>query len=229
MRIRQRIRASSFARHSHEDAYAALVVAGGYEEAGDIGRLQVRAGDVVFHDSFEAHLDRFAVSGAAVLNLRLPAGCLFTPGIAKVANADLIVRASEKSQTEALDLLLRMTEAQTTSCADWPDELAATLIHNPSLMLIGWAEDKGLLPWTVSRGFAQVFGVSPEAFRARARARQALRLIRATDQPLATIAYQLGFADQSHMTRSVKQLTGIVPNVWRGAANRFKTRHARRM
>jgi AraC-like DNA-binding protein len=81
----------------------------------------------------------------------------------------------------------------------------------------------GLAPWTLSRGFAQVFGVSPEAFRARARARQARKSIETSAEALAQIAADLGFADQSHMTRGVKQLTGMAPKALRAAANRFKT------
>jgi AraC-like DNA-binding protein len=75
----------------------------------------------------------------------------------------------------------------------------------------------------VSRGFALVFGISPEAFRARTRARHAWKAILMSDEPLAKIAAHLGFADQSHMTRSVKQMTGMGPRAWRDAANRFKT------
>jgi AraC-like DNA-binding protein len=108
--------------------------------------------------------------------------------------------------------------------ADWPDELFAALMRNPSLKLSQWGEENGIAPWTLSRGFALVFGVSPETFRARIRARHALKSIQDTEAPLASIAAELGFSDQSHMTRSVKQLTGIGPQVWRYAANGFKTR-----
>lgn len=86
-----------------------------------------------------------------------------------------------------------------------------------------WAEELGLAPWTVSRGFKQVFGISPEAFRARTRARQAWKVIHTTKEPLAQVALRLGFADQPHMTCSVKQITGMPPHAWRVAANRFKT------
>ena len=88
----QSIRASALGRHVHEEAYAALVLSGGYEEAGDHGRFQVKAGDVVFHEQFEAHLDRFSETGAGVLNLRLPIGCSYTPGAARVADPDSVVR-----------------------------------------------------------------------------------------------------------------------------------------
>jgi len=223
MRMWQTIRTPAIGRHSHEDAYAALVLSGGYEEAGDHGRFLVRAGDVVLHDRFEAHLDRFSALGAVLLNLRLKIGHSFRPGIARVADPDFIVRAAEISQAEAADLLLSTVQVQGSKCADWPDELAAALGQNPSLRLLQWGEKKGLAPWTISRGFSQVFGVPPEAFRARTRARHAWTAIRYTQEPLAKIAAHLGFADQPHMTRSVKQLTGMGPMKWRTAANGFKT------
>ncbi len=220
MKMWQTIRAAVLSRHVHEEAYAALVLAGGYEEAGDHGRFRVKAGDVVFHEQFEAHLDRFE-SSAVLLNLALPGGC-FTPGIASVVDADSVVRTAERNRKDAVDLLRSMMVAETPRSTDWPDELSAALIENPSLKLSRWGEAKGIAPWEVSRGFSLVFGISPEAFRARVRARHALKFIRNTRAPLASIAAELGFSDQSHMTRSVKQLTGMGPRAWR-TANGFKT------
>jgi AraC-like DNA-binding protein len=220
----QIIRASGLSRHVHEKAYAALVLSGGYEEAGDHGRFQVEAGDVVFHEQFEAHLDRFNKKGVVVLNLRLPVGFSYTPGIATVADADTIARIAECSCRDAMELLFSVAISKMPQPADWPDELAEALMRNPSLKLSQWGEENGISPWAVSRGFGLVFGVSPEAFRARTRARFALKLIQDTQAPLASIAAELGFADQSHMTRSVKQLTGMTPRAWRSTANGFKTR-----
>ena len=220
----QTIRASALGRHVHEKAYAALVLSGGYEEAGDHGRFRVKAGDVIFHEQFEAHLDRFSETGIVVLNLRLPVGCSYTPGISRVVDPDSVARVAERSCRDALDLLFSVAIRRTPQPADWPDELAAALMRNPSLKLSLWGETNGIPPWAVSRGFGLVFGVSPEAFRARIRARRALKSIQNTQASLASIAAELGFADQSHMTRSVKQLTGMAPLAWRSAANGFKTR-----
>jgi AraC-like DNA-binding protein len=223
MRMWQSIRDSALGRHVHEEAYAALVLSGGYEEAGDRGRFQVKAGDAVFHGQFEAHLDRFFETGAVVLNLRLPVGRSYVPGIAKVADPDSVVRVAERSCRDAVDLLFSIAMSQMTQPADWPDELAAALMQNPSLKLSQWGEKNGIAPWTLSRGFALVFGLSPEAFRARTRAHHALKAIHDTQVPLASIAAELGFADQSHMTRNVKQLTGMGSRAWRSSANGFKT------
>jgi len=158
-----------------------------------------------------------------VLNLRLPVGRSYVPGIAKVADPDSVVRVAERSCRDAVDLLLSIAMSEVTQPADWPDELAAALMQNPSLKLSQWGERNGIAPWTLSRGFALVFGHSPEAFRARTRAHHALKLIHDTQVPLASIAVELGFADQSHMTRNVKQLTGMGPRAWRSSANGFKT------
>jgi AraC-like DNA-binding protein len=144
------------------------------------------------------------------------------------------VNTAQRSRTEAAELLLSMIHGPLSnvllpSHTDWPDELALDIFQDCSLLLSQWAQEHRLAPWTVSRGFAQVFGITPETFRARIRARQAWRLIHTTNEPLAQIAFRLGFADQSHMTRSVKQVTGIEPRRWRGAANRFKTASASRV
>ncbi len=98
----QTIRASALDRHVHEEGYAALVLSGGYEEAGDRGRFQVKEGDAIFHEPFEAHLDRFSETGAVVLNLRLPVGGSYAPGIAKVADPDSVARVAEGSRRDAL-------------------------------------------------------------------------------------------------------------------------------
>jgi AraC-like DNA-binding protein len=219
----QTIGSSAFARHGHEHAYAAVVLSGGYEEAGDHGRFNVNAGDVVMHEHFEAHINRFTASGAVVLNLAIAPGTCFLPGLARVADTDSVVRLAEKSQTDAASFLLSSITKTESEHGDWPDELALALVANPSLSLSRWSECKGLTPWAISRGFMQVFGITPVAFRARTRARRAWKAITTGEDALATIAANLGFADQSHMTRSVKHITGMTPQMCRAAANRFKT------
>jgi AraC-like DNA-binding protein len=135
----------------------------------------------------------------------------------------LIVRLAEKSHVQAARLHLSTIAQREAEHADWPDELASALIANPSLNLSRWSESNGLTPWGVSRGFMRVFGLSPSAFRVRTRARKAWKAIQSEKAPLAAIASDLSFADQPHMTRSVKQLTGMGPQACRKAANGFKT------
>jgi AraC-like DNA-binding protein len=211
----QRIREPFYKRHNHDHAYAAVVLSGSYEEAGDCGRFRVQPGDVLIHERFESHLDRIAIPGAVVLNLRLITRHRFRPGLARIADPDAVVRLAERSGSAAVEFLLSTLRPAASAQGDWPDALAADMIRDPSVGLADWARANGRTPWAISRGFEQVFGVSPSAFRARARARLAWSAIRDGDEPLAQLDVRLGFADQSHMTRSVKAVTGRTAQQWR--------------
>jgi AraC-like DNA-binding protein len=217
MRIRQTIRSSILGRHVHETPYAALVLSGCYEEAGDTGRHRVTAGDVIFHEAFEAHLDRIPQSRVEVLNLPLPADYVCQAPLAKISDPDVIVSLAEKNKDEAAALLLSSTEIREPEYQDWPDELAASLIRDASMNFSSWSEVTEISAWNLSRGFARIFGISPSGFRARARIRQAWRAIRTTNMPLSAIAADCGFADQAHMTRGIKSMTGQRPTAWRRA------------
>jgi len=145
----------------------------------------------------------------------MPAQSPFRSGVGKVNDPDTIIRLVEKGDLEAAALLLLSTKITEPEFQDWPDELAVSLAQNASLNLSCWGEAKGISAWDLSRGFAKVFGISPRAFRARARTRQAWRTIRTADRPLSAIAAHFGFADQAHMTRSVKTMTDSCPSAWR--------------
>ena len=215
MRVWQTIRPSVLGRHVHEQPYAALVLSGCYEEAGDTGRHRVTAGDIIFHEPFEAHLDRISASSVDILNLPLPADYLPPSPLAKISDPGVIVRLAEKDQREAAALVVSSSEVHEPEYQDWPDELAAALVSDASLSLSSWSEETSIAAWTVSRVFAKIFGISPSAFRARARIRQAWKAIRSTQAPLSSIAAEYGFADQAHMTRGIKSMTGRCPTAWR--------------
>lgn len=217
MRVWQTIRPSVLGRHIHVRPYAALVLSGCYEEAGDTGRHRVAAGDVIFHEAFESHMDRIPISGVEILNLPLPGQ--FAPSffLARTSDPDAIVFLAEKSEREAAEQLLSSVDVREPEFQDWPDELAAALIRDASLSLSAWSEATGISSWNLSRGFAKIFGISPRGFRARARALQAWKAIRATDMPLSAVAAQYGFSDQAHMTRDLKTVTGRCPGEWRSA------------
>jgi AraC-like DNA-binding protein len=207
--------AGRLARHRHDTGYIAIVVAGGYVEAGDAGRFHLRAGHAVFHRCFEAHADQFGASGAVVLNLPWMASAPTPPSVV-LDELDAVVRAAERDPVEATALVLASRSTPAQAQADWPDLLASALRDDPLLRLAEWAEGMGLAPETVSRGFKGAYGVSPKAYRAQVRALEAWRRIPASPLPLAQLAVDLGFADQAHMTREVHALCGRTPLALRG-------------
>jgi AraC-like DNA-binding protein len=171
----------------------------------------------------DAHLDRFSHKGARILNLVDTGWCFRAWTVAHVANADAIARTAETDPISA-NLQLREQLVKTTrSPGDWPDMLAAELICNPQLPIGAWAAAYGLAAETVSRGFRRVFGLTPASFRAEARARRALAEIIGCAESLASITVLSGFADQAHMSRATRALTGQAPAYWRQRSNPFKT------
>ena len=214
------------ARHRHAAAYAAIVLSGGYEECGSRGRFAVLPGDVLLHGLYDAHLNRFAARGADILNLALPPSAFSGVSAGRVADADVIARMAETDVEAAVAELTVQLKALPADAGDWPSLLASDLLRDPRLRLGAWAAAHGLAPATVSRGFHKMFRVSPATFRAEARAQRALTRIACQTQPLAAIAVETGFADQAHLSRATKALTGAPPARWR-RSNPFKINRTR--
>jgi AraC-like DNA-binding protein len=209
-------------RHTHAGAYAAVVLAGGYEETGNWGRFRVHAGDVLFHDDFDAHLNRFEARGATILNLALTGHASgFRAG--RVHDADAVARAAERDPQVAVHVLTAQLREMRPIVDDWADLLATEIVRDPNCRLDRWADAHGIAPETVSRGFARAYGITPATFRAEIRARRAFRQIVHTMASLVEIASLLEFADQAHMTRAIRILTGATPSHWRSRSNSFKT------
>jgi AraC-like DNA-binding protein len=204
-------------RHRHRGAYLSVILAGAYEETGDRGRIRVRPGDMLIHGAFDSHLNRFPAAGAHILNLTLPDEIEPATGFARSPDTETAIRLAGRDPRAAAELLVATAVPAHAHEADWPDLLADALGADPALRLGDWAREHGLADATVSRGFRQVYGISPSAFRAQVRGRLAWRRIVRAGQTLTDLAYELGFADQAHMTRTVCAITGQPPRAWRAS------------
>ncbi|WIX99637.1 helix-turn-helix transcriptional regulator [Amycolatopsis mongoliensis] len=74
----------------------------------------------------------------------------------------------------------------------------------------------GVSPYRLSRAFPRELGVSLTQYRNRVRVGRALDRLEAGERELATLAADLGFADQAHLTRTVRDHAGMTPAVLRG-------------
>jgi AraC-like DNA-binding protein len=198
-------------RHRHDVAFAAVVLAGTYLEAGDRGRMRVRPGDVILHDAYESHLDQVDRVGAEVLVL--PWRTAISLPLGRVRDPDAVARLAERDVRAAATLLESEIVLRPAEAIDWPDQLAADLRRDPDVALDQWAISAGLRPESVSRGFRRAYGITPVAFRARSRTLHALAQV-TSGRPLAQVAIECGFADQAHFTRSFRLLTGTSPSRW---------------
>ena len=74
----------------------------------------------------------------------------------------------------------------------------------------------GLSPSRLVRVFKAALGLPPHAYHRYLRVRRAQALLRA-GRPVAAVALDCGFTDQSHLTRAFKRHVGVTPGRFRAA------------
>jgi AraC-like DNA-binding protein len=212
-------------RHRHLEPYAIVVVRGAFEQTSYGGRVRVCSGELLVQPTLDCHANQAVTAGVQIL--RLPWRDVDDlGGVYALDDLDAIVRTAERDLAAAGRLAAASARVRRAGAEDWPDLLAAAMVGETVTSFAAWAEELGVARETVSRGFAAAYGVPARRFRAELRARAAwLRIVR-TDEPLAAIAHGEGFADQAHMTRGVRALTGASPVAWRrdARAARFTRR-----
>jgi AraC-like DNA-binding protein len=201
---------SKLGRHLHHSGYIAVVLRGGYVEAGEGGRIPATAGDAIIHGPFDAHQDAFGRNGAVVLNLPLPAG--LPPGFGRLDDADAVARLAERDAREAAKLAAASFRQSRKRCTDWPDRLAQALCSGERIGLAEWAGTIGIAPASLSRGFVKAYGVTPKRYRLEQRTSRALRALPHWRGSLAELAAAMDFADQAHLTRAVTSIAGHAPS-----------------
>lgn len=95
--------------------------------------------------------------------------------------------------------------------------LAASLEQSPSLEQM--AATVGLSKFHLLRAFKQRTGLSPRQWAMQLRTRRAQGLLRA-GMAVGEVAQQLGFADQSHLTRHFRAAYGLPPGQFQRAVRR---------
>jgi AraC-like DNA-binding protein len=194
------------------------VIDGQFDQIGYAGRIRVSAGDLLIQPTLDAHANQMPrTRGAHVLRLPWP-DADDLGGAFRLDDVDAIVRAAERDLPAALALALAQAAVAGPPhrrILDLPDLLAAELATGDVPDLASWAERRGVARETASRAFTAAFGVPARRFRCELRARAAWLQIVRTRDGLAAIAAATGFADQAHMTRHVRALTGACPSHWR--------------
>lgn len=83
------------------------------------------------------------------------------------------------------------------------------------LSLEALARQTGFSPYYFARLFRQTTGASPHQFVMQQRIEHAQQLLKKTDTPLAQVALESGFANQSHLTHAFKRYLGLTPRAYR--------------
>jgi AraC-like DNA-binding protein len=91
---------------------------------------------------------------------------------------------------------------------------------NRNVELQDLANLTGLSRSWFARGFRESTGIAPYSFILQIRVRRAKELLLDHKTPIATIATLVGFADQSHFTKTFRRYAGAAPREWREGQKR---------
>jgi AraC-like DNA-binding protein len=117
---------------------------------------------------------------------------------------DLIVRHAQERPTP---VLAPVDSARVRRACELLDACPA------KVTLRDLAELAGLSPYHFLRVFRHAQGLPPHAYLIQARVRRAQELLR-RGASAVEVALAAGFADQSHLTRHFKRLTGVTPGAY---------------
>lgn len=233
-------RAVSIGVHEHTLSYFLLPFAGGYRETRDRVTIEYDPFSIVFHPAGFIHCDEmpgpekfFAIEFEAEWQSRI--GHLFDlsawrfelqHGEAVWLAIQLLQRFLDDELddqfevdaivSEMLGIALRLVDRDRPQRA-WVNEVKLLLRthHAERVSLEELGARVGVHPAALSRGFRLDEGITVSDYLARARVQAACRLMTDVGLSLADVAVACGFADQSHLTRVFKSLTGSPPGVFR--------------
>ena len=132
----------------------------------------------------------------------LSAGARASIGVARIEVTDL-----------AADLIGRLLPAPARRPSRQAvDEVRVALNTDPRARLDDLAELAGCSRWHLSRVFHDVTGITINRYRLRLRARAVLAELGVSRSGLAELAVRAGFADQAHLSRTIRRELGMSPS-----------------
>jgi AraC family transcriptional regulator len=226
-----------------ERPYLAIVIEGGLAKSFATRTMRLAHGTALSMPVGARHGARFGHDGARVVvvkpsNGSQPArGCLdrlaelHGRGFAWLAwRLAAELRASDRAaplaaEAFALELLAAASRAGDGERAHgrppaWLEPAAELLRSRERIGLGAVADAVGVHPAHLARVFRAHHGMSVGEFARRTHVEWAATQLARTDSPLAVVAAEAGFADQSHFTRLFKKHVGITPARYRAETRR---------
>lgn len=229
--------------HAHQNAYFCFVRRGEFAERYGSRERLCKPSMLVFHPPEEQHAERIHSQCSTSFNIELePRWLQWATSYAKSPLEASEVRGGEQTnialklqrefaqadsvsplavQGLTLELLAGLLRSKPVKKAApaWLNQVRE-LLHDQFSERIDWSDlavAAGVHPVYLVQCFRKHFRATPGEYQRRLRIDWAKEQLQKDDLTLSEIAYQAGFADQSHLTRHFKRQTGLTPQAFRRA------------
>ncbi len=225
--------------HSHERAFLSVLLRGSYLEYCGSTTWECNAGQAILHEPGETHANKFCGQGGRVLNIEFLPHYVsflkandFEPLVRRridspfcwhfalqlereIAHGDQAAELAIEGLTLQLlaELLRSSAQRARRRSGDWLSEVKETIHrhYREPLSLSRLATEAQVHPVHLARSFSKHFGCTIGDYLRRLRVTSACDELLNSTLSIAEVAMRNGFADQSHLTRAVKQSTGLPP------------------
>ncbi len=229
--------------HAHDEPIVTLMVSGQVEEAIRSETRQVAALEVGFKPAGIRHADRFGDRGVRALRVALQAPLIAaveeaadrtldwawnprSPAVAPLMRVATLLCGEQASEA---DLLADLYDALSALAADpqrrysarpapgWLRQIREEIDDGQRLgsRLTELATHAGVHPVYLARQFRRHYGCSVGGYARWRRVAATTALFRDPHRSIAGVAAELGFSDQSHLTREVRSALGVTPAMLR--------------
>jgi AraC family transcriptional regulator len=219
--------------HKHTNNYLCIVLNGGFAEQEGSNWHERLTGGFFIHHAGETHHDRFGPRGAVCVNLHFPAG---EPGPAVEGRCSLTTRvaaerlafelaASSREELAMASLAAEIMgelgpeQGHSTDGGGWIDRIIEAMSDEPdrrwTLAELACIADRH--PVHVAQAFRGKTGLSLGAFQRLRRLTSVSLALRSGTVPLAQLAAEFGYCDQSHMNAEFRAAFGISPGRYRAS------------
>lgn len=231
--------------HAHDQPYLCFVLSGSWRERYDGGVRACAPRSVIYHPPGEIHSDHFESEGAHLFAIEFDATWLrrlesvvhpfgvpneFAGGTVSATALRMYDEACcadalsplvlEGLMLELLGACMRSRTRAARAAPAWlkdAEELLRWEFRDPpSLGLL--AARVGVHRMHLARAFRRHFGTSVGDFVRQQRLDFVCRELLATRRPVAELAVEAGFADQSHLTKTFQRHLGTTPARYRAVA-----------
>jgi AraC family transcriptional regulator len=217
--------------HRHDWPLLTLPLLGGYDELCDDGSVSVRGPAAVIHPAGRCHSNCIHAHGMETFSIEFDPAWLrdsslraklnrsyyCVGGAVSLAGRSLArlwaePTAREPSLQKATAHFVHLaTGAPQRAAPVWLGRAREHLESGERMTAADLASELGLNPRWLAHAYRSLTGEGLHETRRRRRVEHAVQLLRSTDEPIAEIAVTVGFCDQSHLNRALRQLTGRTP------------------